>query len=389
MTGLPSPPADALALGEQLAEHIRGEVMAAGGALPFSRYMELCLYSPGLGYYSAGLQKFGADGDFVTAPEVSPLFGQCLAQCCSHVLQTLGGGDILEIGAGSGRLAVDLLAGLAQLQRLPDRYLILERSADLRERQQALLRAEVPRLAGRVTWLDDLPESGFRGIMLANEVLDAMPVERFRWDGKQIERLCVQAEALRFGWTDCDAASPELSAAMLPVCQDYQLAPGYISEVNLMLPAWLQGIAAALEQGVLLLADYGYPRHEYYHPQRDRGTLMCHYRHQTHDDPFVWPGLQDLTAHVDFTAVAEAASASGLDVAGYTTQAAFLLDCGLEQLLQAQGEPASTAYLRAVQQVKTLIMPGEMGERFKFIALTKDLDRAIPGFRMQDMRERL
>lgn len=389
MTGLPPPPADALALGKQLAEHIRGEVMAAGGALPFSRYMELCLYSPGLGYYSAGLQKFGADGDFVTAPEVSPLFGQCLAQCCAHVLQALGGGDILEIGAGSGRLAVDLLAGLAQLQRLPDRYLILERSADLRERQQSLLRAELPGLAGRVAWLDDLPETGFRGMILANEVLDAMPVERFRWDGKRLERLCVQEEAGRFGWADCDTASPELSAAMLPVCQDYQLAPGYISEVNLMLPVWLQAIAAALEQGVLLLADYGYPRHEYYHPQRDQGTLMCHYRHQTHDDPFVWPGLQDLTAHVDFTAVAEAASAAGLDVSGYTTQAAFLLDCGLEQLLQAQGEPASAAYLRAVQQVKTLIMPGEMGERFKFIALTKGIDDALPGFRMQDMRERL
>jgi len=389
MTGLPPPPAAAQAIGDQLAERIRGEVLAAGGALPFSRYMELCLYSPGLGYYSAGLQKFGADGDFVTAPEISPLFGQCLAQCCASALQTLGAGNILEIGAGSGRLAVDLLAGLEQLDRLPDRYLILERSADLRERQQALLRAELPRLADRVAWLDDLPERRFRGVVLANEVLDAMPVERFRWDGKQVERVCVQGEDGRFGWADCAAASAELSAAMLPLCQEYQLAQGYVSEVNLMLPAWLRGIATALEQGVLLLADYGYPRREYYHPQRNLGTLMCHYRHHTHADPFLWPGLQDLTAHVDFTAVAEAASAAGLDVAGYTTQAAFLLDCGLEQLLLAQGDPASAGYLRAVQQVKTLIMPGEMGERFKFIALTKGIDSEVPGFRMQDMRERL
>ncbi len=389
MTGLPPPPAAAQALGKRLAERIRGEVLAAGGALPFSRYMELCLYSPALGYYSAGLQKFGADGDFVTAPEISPLFGQCLAQCCAPLLQTLGGGDILEIGAGSGRLAVDLLAGLEQRDRLPDRYLILERSADLRERQQALLGAELPRLAGRVAWLGDLPEAGLRGVVLANEVLDAMPVERFRWDGRQVDRLCVQAEGGHFDWADCAAASHELSAAMLPLCREYHLAPDYVSEVNLMLPAWMQGLAAALAQGVLLLSDYGYPRHEYYHPQRDRGTLMCHYRHHTHADPFLWPGLQDLTADVDFTAVAEAASAAGLDVAGYTTQAAFLLDCGLEQLLQAQGEPASAAYLRAVQQVKTLIMPGEMGERFKFIALTKGIDEVIPGFRMQDMRERL
>ena len=388
MTDLPPPPAAALALGEQLAERIRDEVLSAGGALPFSRYMELCLYSPGLGYYSAGLQKFGAAGDFVTAPEISPLFGYCLAQSCAQVLQECGGGDLLEIGAGSGRMAVDLLTGLEQLDRLPERYLILERSADLRERQQALLSEELPRHAATVAWLDDLP-TGFRGVVLANEVLDAMPVERFRWDGEQVGRLCVQHTDGRFGWSECTATSPELSAAVQSHSEAYRLAPGYVSEVNLMLPAWLQGVSTALEQGMLLLADYGYPRHEYYHPQRDEGTLMCHYRHHTHADPFLWPGLQDITAHVDFTAVAEAALSAGLDVAGYTTQAAFLLDCGLEQLLQAVGEPGSATHLKAVQQVKTLIMPGEMGERFKFIALTKGLDDALPGFRMQDMRERL
>ena len=387
MTGLPSPPADALALGELLAQQIRDEALAEGGVLPFSRYMELCLYSPGLGYYSAGLQKFGAAGDFVTAPEISPLFGRCLARSCATVLQACDG-DILEVGAGSGRLAVDLLAGLEQLDRLPGCYLILERGADLRERQRSLLGSELPHLAGRVAWLDELP-AGFRGAVLANEVLDAMPVERFRWDGKQVGRLCVHETGGRFEWMPCTTTPSGLSSVMQPICEQYRLAPGYVSEVNLALPAWLQGLAEALEQGMLLLADYGYPRHEYYHPQRNQGTLMCHYRQHTHADPFLWPGLQDLTAHVDFTAVAEAAQGAGLDVAGYTTQAAFLLDCGLEALLQAQGEPGSTAYLRAVQQVKTLIMPGEMGERFKFIALTKGLDEALPGFRMQDMRERL
>jgi SAM-dependent MidA family methyltransferase len=389
MTTLPPPPPEAQALGERLVERIRDELRDGGGALPFSRYMELCLYSPGLGYYSAGLQKFGVDGDFVTAPEISPLFGRCLARCCASVLQACGGGDVLEIGAGSGQLAVDLLAGLQELDCLPRRYRILERSADLRDRQQALIAAARPGLANRVEWLDEPPADGFRGIVLANEVLDAMPVERLRWDGGAVTRLCVRETGDRFDWTDCEADCPQLSDIMAPLCREYGLAPGYVTEVSMLLPAWLQGIAVALEQGMLLLADYGYPRREYYHPQRNHGTLMCHYRHHTHDDPFLWPGLQDLTTHVDFTAVAEAASAAGLEVAGYTTQAAFLLDCGLEDLLQAQGEPGSSGYLGAVQQVKTLVMPGEMGERFKFIALTRNMDADIPGFRIQDMRERL
>ena len=388
MTALPPPPAEALALGERLVEQIRGELRECGGALPFSRYMDLCLYSPGLGYYSAGLQKFGANGDFVTAPEISPLFGRCLAQACAGVLQDCGG-DVLEFGAGSGRLAVDLLKELASLDTLPERYLVLEPSAELRDRQQALIGSDLPRLAARVEWLDRLPGAGFRGVVLANEVLDAMPVERFRWDGEAVRRLCVHEAGERFDWAECAVQSLELSAAVEPLCREYRLAPGYESEINLMLPAWLQGIADVLGQGMLLLADYGYPRREYYHPQRGRGTLRCHYRHRTHEDPFLWPGLQDVTAHVDFTAVAEAAVAAGLDVAGYTTQAAFLIDCGLERLLEAAGGPDSVDWLQTVQQAKTLIMPGEMGESFKFIALTRGLDGALPGFRMQDMRERL
>ncbi|MEN8107468.1 MAG: SAM-dependent methyltransferase [Pseudomonadota bacterium] len=389
MSELPAPPAVALALSEELTARIHAEIHAAGGSIPFSRYMELCLYSPGLGYYSAGLQKFGEAGDFVTAPEISPLFGQCLAQSCAAVLAELGGGDLLEFGAGSGRLAVDVLSALAQLQQLPGTCYIIERSADLRERQQVLLAGTLPDVADRVRWLDALPAGDFRGVILANEVLDAMPVERFHWTGAAVEQYCVADINEAFGWQLCKDTPVELATAVAGICEDNSLPSGYVAEANLMLAPWLQGVATAMSQGVVLLADYGYPRHEYYHVQRTQGTLMCHYRHRVHDDPFLWPGLQDITAHVDFTAVAEAAVAAGFAVSGYTTQAHFLLDCGLEQLLQAQGEPQSTSYLRAAQQVKTLIMPGEMGERFKFIALTKDVELEIPGFRMQNMRGRL
>lgn len=389
MSELPAPPAAALALSEELTARIHAEIQAAGGSIPFSRYMELCLYSPGLGYYSAGLQKFGEAGDFVTAPEISPLFGQCLAQSCAAVLVELGGGDLLEFGAGSGRLAVDVLSALAQLQQLPGTCYIIERSADLRERQQALLARMLPDLVHRVRWLDALPAGDFRGVILANEVLDAMPVERFRWTGAAVEQYCVANINEAFGWQLCNDTPVELATAVTGICEDYSLPAGYVAEANLMLVPWLQGIATSMSRGVVLLADYGYPRHEYYHVQRTQGTLMCHYRHRAHDDPFLWPGLQDITAHVDFTTVAEAAVAAGFAVSGYTTQAHFLLDCGLEQLLQAQGKPESTDYLKAAQQAKTLIMPGEMGERFKFIALTKGIDPEIPGFRMQDMRGKL
>ena len=389
MSEFPAPPAAALALSEELSARIHAEIHAAGGSIPFSRYMELCLYSPGLGYYSAGLQKFGEAGDFVTAPEISPLFGQCLAQSCAAVLAELGGGDLLEFGAGSGRLAVDVLSALAQLQQLPGTCYIIERGADLRERQQALLARMLPDLVHRVRWLDALPAGDFRGVILANEVLDAMPVERFHWTGAAVEQYCVAGFNEAFGWQLCNDTPVELATAVTGICEDYSLPAGYVTEANLMLVPWLQGIATAMSQGVVLLADYGYPRHEYYHVQRTQGTLMCHYRHRAHDDPFLWPGLQDITAHVDFTTVAEAAVAAGFAVSGYTTQAHFLLDCGLEQLLQAQGKPESTDYLKAAQQAKTLIMPGEMGERFKFIVLTKDIELEIPGFRMQDMRGKL
>ena len=351
--------------------------------------MELCLYSPGLGYYSAGAQKFGAAGDFVTAPEISTLFGRCLARTCSGVLEQLGNGEILEFGAGTGSLAATLLPELGRLGKLPERYLILERSGELRARQRETLRDLAPELFNRIDWLDCLPEQRICGVMLANEVLDAMPVERFRWNGDRVECCQVECRDKGFGWCLREARDVELVAAVRRLAAESGLVPGYVSEINLQIAPWLQSIAAQLERGLLLLIDYGYPRREYYHPQHHEGTLMCHYRHRAHDDPFVWPGLQDITAHVDFTAVAEAGAAAGLDVLGYTTQSWFLLDCGLEELLGAEGPIDSTAHLRRVQEAKTLILPGEMGERFKCIGMGRGLAEPVAGFRGADFRSRL
>jgi SAM-dependent MidA family methyltransferase len=388
MHEFPAPSAQAQAHSEQLVALLRREIRDGGGSIPFSRYMELCLYSPGYGYYSAGARKFGAAGDFVTSPEISPLFGRCLAQTCRGVLTSLEGGRILEFGAGTGKLAATMLVELERLGCLPERYLILERSGELRARQRETLQLMAPRLAERVAWLDGLPEGGFRGILLANEVLDAMPVERFRWNGG-VERWYVECHDEAFAWRTGEAHDPDLVAAVQRLVADPGLSPGYVSEVNLQLAPWLMSIGGILERGLVLLIDYGYPRREYYHPQRRSGTLMCHYRHRAHDDPFLWPGLQDITAHVDFTAVAEAGSAAGLDVLGYTSQAHFLLDCGLDRLLLAAGPTDSADYLRQVRGAKTLILPGEMGERFKCIGLGRGIEYAVPGFGGHDFRCRL
>jgi len=389
MSELHVPSPQALEVSTELARLIRSEIEQAGGAIPFSRYMELCLYAPGLGYYSAGHQKFGPGGDFITAPELSPLFGRCLARSCAAVLETLGGGDLLEFGAGSGRLVVDLLGELSRMNKLPGRYYILERSAELKQRQQETLQKELPQLLDTVVWIDTLPDTGFRGVMLANEVLDAMAVERFRWTGSDVEWFDVIAAGDEFEWRTQVAPASDEQAVIKALAAECEMAAGFVSEANLAIQPWMQAVSDVLECGLLLLIDYGYPRHEYYHSQRSEGTLMCHYQHRAHDNPLLWPGLQDITAHVDFTAVAEAAVAAGLSVAAYTTQAWFLLDSGLDDFLQQAGPVDTVEYMQQAQQAKTLILPGEMGERFKFIGLTRDLDQAIPGFRMQDMRARL
>ncbi len=386
----PEPDPDARTQSGRLIELIRSEVGAGGGKLPFDRYMELALYAPWVGYYTGGARKFGETGDFVTAPEISPLFGRCLARQCEQVLKGLGGGDLLEIGAGSGALAADLLAELDQLDALPERYLILDVSPELRQRQCETLEKRVPGLISRVEWIEDLPGDGFRGVVVANELLDAMPVQRFRLEkGKVLEQFVgFSDEQLMDSWGQPE--SPGLEAAVTSLWEKLgSWRDDYESEINLRSLSWLKALEAKFEAGLVLLVDYGYNRAEYYHPQRDRGTLMCHYRHRAHPDPFVYPGLQDITAYVDFSAVAGAALETGFSVSGYTTQAFFLMSCGLDRLV-AESDPNDVqAHMKLVQGVKHLTMPGEMGERFKVLGLTKGLDQPLLGFMMRDQRERL
>jgi SAM-dependent MidA family methyltransferase len=376
---LPRPSPEALAHSEAVTRRIRDEIDAAGGWISFARYMELALYAPGLGYYAGGAVKFGGAGDFITAPELTPLFGQALARVAAEVLARTGG-DILELGAGSGRLAMDVLLELERLERLPERYLILEVSPDLRQRQRALLAGQAPHLLGRVAWQDALPDA-LRGVVLANEVLDALPVHLMHWTAEGgFERGVawipsppapppLAGEGGMFVWADRPVAAPGLAEAMarLPV-----VAP-YLSEVNLAAPALVASLAARLEQGLMLLADYGFSRAEYYHPQRQAGTLKVHYRHHSLDDPFFLPGLADITAHVDFTAVAEAARGTGLGLLGYASQGRFLLDAGLLDLLAAM-TPGTPGYIRAAQAVQKLVQPHEMGELFKVMVLGRGVE---------------
>ncbi|MGH8371352.1 MAG: class I SAM-dependent methyltransferase, partial [Gammaproteobacteria bacterium] len=340
----------------------------------------LALYAPGLGYYSAGARKFGAAGDFITAPELSPLFSRCLARQAVEVFDALGGGDILELGGGSGIMAADILSELARLERLPERYLILEVSADLRERQRETLHQKVPGLLERVQWLDTVPES-FTGLIVANEVLDALPVQRFRRDAEGWSEYTVTLDGDAFN-SGTRAVGAELTTALtaLEASLPSPLASGYSSELCLQLPGFMRALADTLERGAMLFVDYGYPRNAYYHADRSMGTLMCHYRQRAHDDPFLYPGLQDITAHVDFTAVAEAGVDNGLELAGYTTQAHLLLALGIA------GQANNMASTR---EVKLLTLPEEMGERFKAIGFTKQIDEALTGFALRDLSHTL
>jgi len=380
---LPPPGAEEQAHSEQLACRVREEIMQAGDAIPFSRFMELALYAPGLGYYAAGRHKFGAAGDFVTAPELGPLFARCLARPCRQILEALAGGEILEAGAGSGALAADLLLELESLGCLPTRYAILELSPELRVRQAETLMRRAPHLLPRVYWLDALP-AGFRGVVLANELLDAMPVERFHVGPDGVRQLHVAWQNDRFAWVENPA-----EAAIRDRVASLALPPGYTSEINLRAEAWVRSMADVLQAGVLLLIDYGFPRAEFYHPQRTDGTLMCHYRHRAHDNPLILIGLQDITAHVDFTAIAAAGIGAGLRLLGYTSQAAFLIGCGLEQLA-AESDPDNVRrHLELTQQIKKLTLPHEMGELYKVIALGRGVEEPLPGFTVQDRRGRL
>lgn len=379
--GLPKPDSEALELSKELTTLIVNEI-AAKGPITFARYMELALYAPGLGYYSAGAQKFGEEGDFVTAPEISPLFAQCLARQCQQVLNLVQEGCMLELGAGSGRMAADLLIALEKLDALPSRYTILEVSADLKQRQRATIQESCPHFLDRITWLEKLPDQPFEGLIIGNEVLDAMPVHRFYWDSEIAKEYYVAAKTGEFFWQLGECSSSRLSDKVLSLGQQLlKNVRAYSSEINLLLAPWLASLSDCLEKGALLFIDYGFPRQEYYHPERDQGTLMCHYRHRAHGDPFFLPGLQDITAHVDFTEVAEAAKACGLEIAGFANQANFLLDCGLAELINTAIDSSDTRQqLLVSQQVKKLTLPHEMGELFKVVALTRGIIEPLLGF---------
>ena len=390
VNGLPEPDAAALAHSERLVQVIRSEINAQGGHIGFDRYMEMALYEPGLGYYSAGSRKFGRQGDFVTAPEISALFSFCLARQCRQVLSGLANGVILELGAGSGRMACDILRELQRCDSLPAGYFILETSADLRQRQRELLQEVLPDYFECIEWLERLPENPVTGVILANEVMDALPVCRVVKRGGKLNELRVACREGGFVWTEAEADQPLVSYVQhIEQCLQYTWQTGYTTEINLSMTPWIAALADTLRQGAVLLVDYGYSRREYYHPERVDGTLLCHYRHRVHADPFIYPALQDITASVDFTAAAEAAVAAGLTVAGFTSQAYFLMACGLGDMLAAYSSGDSRHDLDLAGQVKRLTLPGEMGERFKVLGLTKGTDAGMLGFTLADQRRHL
>jgi SAM-dependent MidA family methyltransferase len=380
---LPIPHIQALEHSQKLCAFIREEIASQGGHMTFARFMELALYAPGLGYYSAGSHKLGKGGDFVTAPEITPLFSQCLAHVFQQIFSTLPVKNILELGAGSGIFAKDALLELEKQNNLPDAYFILEVSADLRSRQKTLFEKHCPQLLNRIHWLDTLPHD-FIGIIFANEVMDALPVHFFELEKNLIKERCVTWEDNQFTWKLTSPSAPLTDR--LDILPKHLSAP-YLSEINLLLPSWINALADSLKQGMILLFDYGYGRDEYYRPDRRTGTFKCFYQHHHHDNPFLYPGLQDLTAHVDFTTVAESATDAGLDLAGFTTQGAFLLASGLLDLNNKN--LMATEQYQLSQAIKILTLPSQMGELIKVIGFTRDIDVSLEGFRLQDRRRDL
>ncbi|MDH3613662.1 MAG: SAM-dependent methyltransferase [Gammaproteobacteria bacterium] len=384
-SSLPQPDAASAAHSARVADYLRQQIAAAGGKISFAEYMQHALYAPGLGYYSAGTTKFGAAGDFITAPETSSIFGYVFARQCAAVLAGFESPSILEFGAGSGKLAADTLTMLAELDALPQGgYRILEVSADLRERQESFLNREIPDLIDYVSWLDRLPGEHV-GIIVANEVLDALPVERFVRRSDRIAQLCVAVDDGSLVEVEGDAPD-SLVAAVASIERDLgrQLPAGYVSEVCTAAPQWVGDIARALRCGVAFLFDYGVSRREYYADERHGGWLRCHFRHRAHNDPLILPGIQDLTSWVDFSAVAEAAVDCGLDVAGFVTQAQFLIGGGLDQQLADFAELPIDAQLKLSGQVKLLTLPGEMGETFKCLGLSRGTNTTPTAFNLAD-----
>ena len=367
---LPEPDEASAAHSRRVAEHICQHINEDGGSISFAEFMQQALYAPGLGYYVSGATKFGADGDFVTAPEISPLFGQVLARQTAAVLQQVDDRQIFELGAGSGVLAATILRKLSMLNALPDRYYILEVSAELQQRQQEYLSSEVPDLAARVEWLSELPGE-FSGVIVANEVADALPVERFTKTGGLLKQFRVAVENGSFQWR-LDEAPDILAKAVHNIEKNIgrQFPDDYQSEISLALAPWIDDLISGLREGFIFLFDYGVTCREYYAPDRHEGWLRCHFRHRAHGNPLIFPGIQDLTAWVDFSAIAGAAVDSGAEVAGFVSQAHFLINGGLQEELAEFTSLPVTEQLELSRQTKLLTLPGEMGEHFKCIGLS-------------------
>ncbi len=383
-TSFPQPDSEAVAHSNALLSSIQALIAKEGGWVNFAQLMDAALYTPGLGYYSGGAKKFGFDGDFVTASEISPLFSQTIARQVNQVLSALKGqnkqADILELGAGTGRFAKDLLLEMAKLDQLPTRYMILEVSAYLREVQHSSLKAALPNeLMNRVVWLDELPKH-LDGLIFANEVLDALPVHIVKKTADGLAEMVVVSEDAGLAWQEKLASSSALKGFVAEI----DLMDGYTTEVCLAASGLVASLAGILQSGMLLMIDYGFSRDEYYHPQRNQGTLMCHYRHRAHGDPLVYLGLQDITAHVDFTRVAEAGVANGLELIGFVTQAQFLINAGITELLASIPAEDSANYLPLVASAQKLLSPAEMGDLFKVIGFERNLDIPFIGFSSGD-----
>jgi len=386
---LPLPSDEELKRSAHLSSIIQALIQQEGGYIPFSRFMEMALYHPDCGYYQSNGLELGRKGDFTTAPEISPLFAHCIARQTADIFSHLPEKNWLELGAGSGRFAADLLDKLKQLDCLPDSYFIYEISKSLQKKQQKLLCKRHPDYIERIFWLDKLPDH-FSGIIFGNEILDALPVHCFEVKGEDIQERCVSWEQNGFQWRSAPPCSAKLAEAGRELIVEYQLNTGYVSEINLNMSSLLASLSHMLNHGLILLADYGYGQTEYYHPQRSMGTMCCFYRHQRSNNPLGMPGLQDITAHVDFTRAAETAAASGCQLLGYTTQAAFLLSCGLLDLAAEQEKTLDLPEQFTLHQaIKTLTLPTEMGERIKIMGLGKDIDFPLKGFSLQDRRRDL
>ena len=382
-TRLPALDAAAQQHSDKLLSHVQQTIRQQGGWISFAEYMQMALYTPHLGYYSGEANKFGRGGDFVTAPEISPLFAQALANQVSQVLQETAG-NVLELGAGTGKLAAGILLRLEELGQLPQQYFILEVSANLRQRQENYLHSRLSAsLFSRLKWLDELPAS-FDGVVIGNEVLDAIPVRILTWQDQAWHERGIGFES-RLIWQ----LHPLQDVSLVSAIKSDQLPDGYTTEVCPAAQGLIASLAAMLKRGLILMLDYGFAASEYYHPQRTQGTLMCHYQHYAHDDPLVYLGLQDITAHVDFTAMAETALQQGLTCAGYTNQAQFLINCGILQLLQQVSPEDSVRYLPMVAAVQKLLSPAEMGELFKVLVLSKGLSEPLVGFMSGDKRHQL